>query len=54
MGSLFKREKIDITGKTNNIYLSTFLFDNLIQTPFSKIHHSKFIGILWGILGGYI
>lgn len=36
MGSLFKREKIDITGKTNNIYLSTFLFDNLIQTPSQK------------------
>lgn len=36
MGNLFKREKIDITGKTNNIYLSTFLFDNLIHTPSQK------------------
>ena len=36
MSSLFKREKIDINGKTNNIYLSTFLFDNLVQNPSQK------------------
>lgn len=36
MGPLFKREKIDITGKTNNIYLSTFLFDNLVNQPSIK------------------
>ena len=36
MSPLFKREKIDITGKTNNIYLSTFLFDNLVQNPSQK------------------